>query len=108
MNAIRKSFLLALTGSLACASAYGAASEPVVVTVEEAVVHAAKVAASGVERGAKAAAHGVEVGTHAAASGVRRGAKAVAHGVEAGASATARAAKSVETKVGAPASAGGK
>ena len=65
------------------------ASEPGVVTkVEKATVHAAKAAASGIERGA-----------HAAAKGIKRGAEAVAHGVERGATATGNAAKTVAKKI---------
>lgn len=64
-------------------------SDPGVVTkVERATAHAAKAAASGIERGA-----------HAAAKGIKRGAEAVAHGVERGATATGNAAKTVAKKI---------
>ena len=56
--------------------------------MEKATVHAAKVAASGVQRGAQAA-----------AKGIKRGAEAVAHGVERGATATGNAAKTVVKKI---------
>ncbi len=79
-----------LAGVLALGAAR--AQESIPEKVEQSVVHAVHVAASGVEHGAHAAVHGVQ-----------RGAQAAAHGVEAGASAVARGAQAVARKV-APAS----
>ena len=100
------SLLLVLVSNVAAQTATPsrstAAAEPgVLEKVEKAVVHGAKAAASGVERGVKAAEHGAKV----AASGVERGVKAAASGIERGAQATDNAAQSVAKKVGTPAKA---
>ena len=94
-NAAVAGRLAALALALTAGVAAAAEAPSTVEKVEQAVVHGAQAAASGVERGVKAAASGVERGAKAAtrgvkaaASGAARGARAAASGVERGAKAS--------------------